>query len=250
MAKLKNWKCYEYQVNSIKKAEGQLIYTTDTGKIFLDIDSNTRIQVNSIYKITSSEMATINPITDGTYYITDTKMFYFYDGSNWIKFGGSFTGSQTTESSADGGSNVYTFSDGSTITVKNGSKGSTGATGTRGSVINEGTAITGTSTTAKVFSGSGLTSSLVNDLYINTSTFNIYRCTVAGNAATAKWVYVGCIKGAKGDTGDKGEKGATGEQGPQGIQGEQGPKGDNGDLIHIGSTFASSTQKKIFFRTV
>ena len=304
MAKLKNWKCYEFQVNNIKIAEGQLIYTIDTGKVFFDIDSKIRIQLNSIYKITNSEMATINPITNGIYYITDTEMFYFYDGSNWIKFGGPFTGSQTTESSADGGSNVYTFSDGSTITVKNGSKGSTGAkgtsaawftgtavtgtstkattftvsgskagdmylntstlnvyraananswvyvcnikgatgaTGTRGSVINQGTAITGTSTTSTVFSGSGLTSALVNDLYMNTSTFNIYRCTVAGNAATAKWVYVGCIKGVKGDTGDKGEKGDTGAQ---------GPKGDNGDLIHIGSTFASSTQKKIFFRTV
>ncbi len=39
-------------------------------------------------------------------------------------------GSQTSTSSADGGSNVYTFSDGSTITVKNGSKGSAGTTPT------------------------------------------------------------------------------------------------------------------------
>lgn len=78
-------------------------------------------------------------------------------------------------------------------------KGKTGATGTRGSVINYGTAITGTSTTATAFSGSGLSSSLVNDMYINTSTFYLYRCTVAGNAANAKWVYVGSIKGAKGD---------------------------------------------------
>ena len=161
-------------------------------------------------------------------------------------------GSQTTTSTADSGSNVFTFtkSDGTnaTFTVKNGSKGSTGAngtsagfgtptasiddnigtpsvtvtasgsntakvfnfafknlkgntgaTGTRGSVINYGTAITGTSTTATAFSGSGLSSSLVNDMYINTSTFYLYRCTVAGNAANAKWVYVGSIKGAKGD---------------------------------------------------
>lgn len=78
-------------------------------------------------------------------------------------------------------------------------KGNTGATGTRGSVINYGTAITGTSTTATAFSGSGLSSSLVNDMYINTSTFYLYRCTVTGNADNAKWVYVGSIKGAKGD---------------------------------------------------
>ena len=88
-------------------------------------------------------------------------------------------------------------------------KGATGATGTRGTVLNLGTAITGTSTTATIFSNSGLTSSLVNDVYLNTSTFNMYKCTVAGNAATAKWVYVGCIKGATGSKGDAGTNATT-----------------------------------------
>lgn len=41
-------------------------------------------------------------------------------------------GKQTSTSNADSGSNVYTFSDGSTITVKNGSKGSTGSQGPQG----------------------------------------------------------------------------------------------------------------------
>lgn len=90
-------------------------------------------------------------------------------------------------------------------------KGITGATGTRGSVINYGTTITGTSTTATAFPNSGLASSLVNDMYINTSTFYLYRCTVAGNATNAKWVYVGTIKGEKGD------KGSTGANGKDGI---------------------------------
>ena len=53
-----------------------------------------------------------------------------------------------------------------------------------------GTAITGTSTTATVFSGSGISSAKIGDLYINTSTYYLYKCTVAGNASTAKWVYV------------------------------------------------------------
>lgn len=79
----------------------------------------------------------------------------------------------------------------------------------RGSVINYGTEITGTSTTATVFSSSGLASSLVNDLYIHTTTFNIYRCTNAGNASVAKWVYVGCLKGAKGDKGADGTNATT-----------------------------------------
>lgn len=81
-----------------------------------------------------------------------------------------------------------------------GAKGATGATGTRGSQIYWGTAITGTSTTATVFSSSGVSSALVNDLYLNTSTWNIYQCTVAGAASTAKWVYKGNIKGASGST--------------------------------------------------
>lgn len=119
------------------------------------------------------------------------------------------SGKQTTTSTADGGSNVYTFSDNSTITVKNGSKGSAGTKGTRGSVINYGTAITGTSTTATIFSDSGLTSSLVGDMYMNTSTSYLYRCTVAGNASTAKWVYIGSMKGATGTKGDKGDPGVN-----------------------------------------
>ena len=90
-------------------------------------------------------------------------------------------------------------------------------------------------------------------MYLNTSTGYTYRCTVAGNASTAKWVYAGSIKGAtgatgatgpqgtagakgdKGDKGDTGAKGATGAQGPQGIQ---GPKGDTGATGAKGATGA------------
>lgn len=53
-----------------------------------------------------------------------------------------------------------------------------------------GTKITGTSTTGTVFSDSGITAAVVDDIYINTSTYYLYKCTVAGNAATAQWVYV------------------------------------------------------------
>lgn len=77
-------------------------------------------------------------------------------------------------------------------------RGNTGAAGTRGSRWSTGTAITGTSTTATIFSGTGITDALVNDMYLNTSTGYTYRCTVAGAASAAKWVYVGSIKGASG----------------------------------------------------
>lgn len=80
-----------------------------------------------------------------------------------------------------------------------GETGETGATGQRGSKWFDGTGITGTSTTATVFSGSGITEALVDDQYLNTSNGNTYRCTVAGNASTAKWVYTGNLKGPRGE---------------------------------------------------
>lgn len=109
-----------------------------------------------------------------------------------------------------------------------GQTGAKGATGTRGSTITTGTAITGTSTTGTIFSSSGIASALVGDVYINSSTFNYYKCTVAGAASAAKWAYAGCIKGAKGDKGDKGDTGAVGATGPQGPTGAKGATGAAG----------------------
>lgn len=85
-----------------------------------------------------------------------------------------------------------------------------GATGTTGSQWYSGTGITGTSTTPTIFSNSGVPSARVNDMYLNTTTSYTYKCTVAGNASTAKWVYAGSIKGATGETGATGATGATG----------------------------------------
>ena len=119
-----------------------------------------------------------------------------------------------------------------------GATGAKGATGTRGSVWYSGTAITGTSTTATIFSGSGIASALVNDRYFNTSTGNVYKCTVAGNASTAKWVYEVCLKGAKGDTGATGATGAKGD------------KGDSGNTVKVGTSYASGTEVKLFFKVV
>lgn len=87
-------------------------------------------------------------------------------------------------------------------------KGETGDTGA-GAIWYTGTKITGTSTTATVFSGSGISEAKVGDMYLNTSTYNTYRCTVAGAPSVAKWVYVNNIKGAKGDQGDAGADAIT-----------------------------------------
>ena len=72
-----------------------------------------------------------------------------------------------------------------------------------------GTGITGTSSTATTFSGSGVTDAKIGDMYLNTSTYNTYRCTVAGNASTAKWVYVNNIKGQQGIQGNPGADAIT-----------------------------------------
>lgn len=315
MAKVKHHKVYEYQVNDLDIVEGQIIYTTDTGKVFLDVSDDTRIQITNIYKITKNEKNSINPITNGIYFITDTKEFFFYNGS-WISFGEKdglgniISSTYIKEISVNDTDITYTKGDGTTgsigikgkngatwyteITAKNngdsapsgaiegdivldkncnlfkvnsslkleyfvnikGDKGDTGAqgpqgvqgeqgiqgpqgekgnTGTRGSIITIGTAVTGTSTTGTVFSGTGLSSSLVGDLYINSSTFNYYKCTTAGNASTAKWAYVGCLKGAKGDTGQRGP---------------QGEKGDPGDRIKIGETYNTAVESIIYFKVI
>ena len=96
---------------------------------------------------------------------------------------------------------TITYSDGATA-VTYAVAGKVGATGTAGGRWYSGTGITGTSTTATVFSGSGVSSAVVGDMYLNTSTYNTYRCTTAGAASVAKWVYVNNVKGAKGDNGD------------------------------------------------
>lgn len=122
------------------------------------------------------------------------------DLSNYLQKGGK----QTTTSTADGGNNIYTFKDGSTITVKNGSKGSTGPQGPQGPQGNAGTsatwfsggAVTGTSTTAKTFTVSG---SKAGDMYLNTGTSNVYRATAAN-----QWVYLCNIKGPQGMPGNNG----------------------------------------------
>lgn len=79
-----------------------------------------------------------------------------------------------------------------------------GTDGVRGSRWNIGTAITGTSTTATVFNETGITDALVNDIYLNISEGNIYRCTTSGDANTAEWVYEGNIKETSEETGESG----------------------------------------------
>lgn len=157
---------------------------------YLELPDADKYSKYKIYTITNAD-ATHN-IKAGDSVICDGKKWINLSGtvdlSNYLQKGGS----QTTTSTADGGSNVYTFKDGSTITVKNGSKGSTGAAATWFS----GSAVTGTSTTAKTFTVSG---SKAGDMYLNTGTSNVYKATAAN-----QWIYLCNIKGPQGTPGNNG----------------------------------------------
>ena len=61
-----------------------------------------------------------------------------------------------------------------------------------------GTTITGTDATPTAFPSSGITEARLGDMYLNESTSNVYRCTLAGDAAAALWSYRTNIKGAPG----------------------------------------------------
>lgn len=184
----------------VKKTDGAFRYkgSVDSLSNLISTHDLTRENVGDVYKIrtaSTNNSITTNPGDYVVFVWDETKNTGHWENlsgtvdlSNYLQKGGK----QTTTSTADGGSNVYTFKDGSTITVKNGSKGSTGAAATWFS----GGAVTGTSTTAKTFTVSG---SKAGDMYLNTGTSNVYKATAAN-----QWVYLCNIKGPQGTPGNNG----------------------------------------------
>lgn len=106
---------------------------------------------------------------------------------------------------------IFTYTDGTSSdpVYSVAKQGATGSTGAAGGKWYSGNKITGTSTTATVFSSSGVSAAVVGDMYLNTDTYNTYRCSTAGAASAAKWVYVNNIKGATGATGAAGADAIT-----------------------------------------
>ena len=101
------------------------------------------------------------------------------------------SGEQTSTSNDAQGENIYTFTnaDGttSTLTVKN---------GTQGSQIHCGSIISG-NTDETILIETELLSAKINDLYINTDTWDVYHCTQISDPHS-NWIYEGNIKGASG----------------------------------------------------
>ena len=180
----------DYLRNYVKKDDISTVYKYKGTKTNFSELTTSGNNIGDVWNITNADTA--NHIKAGDNVV--------WNGSKWDNLSGTVDlsnylqkgGKQTTTSTADGGSNVYTFKDGSTITVKNGSKGSTGAAATWFS----GDAVTGTSTTAKTFTVSG---SKAGDMYLNTGTSNVYKATAAN-----QWVYLCNIKGPQGTPGNNG----------------------------------------------
>ena len=121
--------------------------------------------------------------------------------------------------------------------LSDGAGGTTWADVVHNTKWNLGTSISGEASD-NVFSGSGLENSYVDDFYLNTNTFELYKCTKSGEAATATWSKIGVIKGSDGSAGEKGDTGAQGPQGEKGEKGDtgaQGPQGDKGDTGNNGA---------------
>lgn len=165
--------------------------------------------------VTTGEKATWNAKTSNTGTITGITMNGSSKGtSGVVNLGTVLTGgSQTTTSSADGGSNVYTFSDGSTITVKNGTKGSKGDQGESGEKGDTGVrALQPAKTFTSTYSTIGATASMaftdfnrtpeVGDTFINmdgAGNMGTWQITaVTTNTATFKLLTNKNIKGVTG----------------------------------------------------
>lgn len=167
-----------------------------------------------------------------------------------------------------------------------GPRGFTGMDGRRGNMLFAGTGITGTAGSVTLSPELEI-SHLAGDIYLNTDTGILYEC-ISGED-DINWIYKGVIRGPsgeKGDTGEvgaqgpqgpkgdtgatgpagpqgpKGDTGATGPTGPQGPKGEKGatgatgakgatgPQGPKGDSIKIGSSYATATERNIYFKII
>jgi lysophospholipase L1-like esterase len=168
-----------------------------------------------VYLDGTSYIATVDIIQDGQAFHPekdDAWEIVAQQGANGAS-GASVTVKSVNESSTDGGSNVVTFSDGKTLTIKNGAKGSTGATGSQGPKGDTGsTGATGAQGPAGQNGKDGVSA---------THSWNGTTLTVTSASGTSS----ADLKGAKGDKGDKGDQGEKGETGAAGSNGKDGANG-------------------------
>lgn len=159
--------------NKVDKVSGKELSTNDLTNALKQNYDSAYSHSTSIHAPTNAEKNTIVTIKqNGVNLIPDDNRI--------VDLGTVLTGGeQTSTSVADGGSNVYTFSDGSTIAIKNGSKGNAGATPTIKAAAGTNIGSVGTPTVTASTSGT-------------TTTFTFNN-----------------LKGEKGDKGDAGTNATT-----------------------------------------
>ena len=94
-----------------------------------------------------------------------------------------------------------------------GDTGEQGIPGERGPIWNIGNNITGGNIVIdQIFSTSGVSRAIVNDLYLNSDTSDVYICTTPGGSGVAKWKYSCNIKGVQGLQGIQGSMWFSGDK--------------------------------------
>ena len=107
----------------LKGEKGDSVKGDDGISPTVAVSKSGKVTTISITDKNGTKTATVNDGADG---YTPVKDKDYFDGKN----GTSVTVKSVSESTADGGSNVVTFSDGKTVTIKNGSKGDSPVRGT------------------------------------------------------------------------------------------------------------------------
>ena len=144
------------------------------------------------------------------------------------KDGTSVMVANVTESSEDGGANVVVFSDGKSVTVKNGHRGSQGEKGETGAAGSNGVSVSSVVQTTTSSADGGE---------------NIITVTLSNGE---KFTF-SVKNGNKGSQGIQGEQGIQGIQGVQGIQGESGKDGTSVTVSNVSESTADGGNNIVTF---
>ena len=148
-------------------------------------------------------------------------------GSNG-KDGTSVMVASVTESSEDGGANIVVFSDGKSVTVNNGRRGSQGEKGETGAAGSNGVSVSSVVQTTTSSADGGE---------------NIITVTLSNGE---KFTF-SVKNGSKGSQGIQGEQGIQGIQGVQGIQGESGKDGASVTVASVSESTADGGDNIVTF---